>query len=81
LVSCDAASSSVFRSGPPASLVGAEAAKPIDESDPGNAKLCHRLDAKSITDDDLRFLRQIGLKWARLEYGEGQVTLDALRAE
>src|ERR1700683_1455307 len=53
----------------------------IDEADPGNAKLCHRLDAKSITDDDLRFLRQIGLKWARLEFDEGEVTLDTLRAE
>jgi mannonate dehydratase len=54
---------------------------PIEESDPGNAKLCHRLDAKSITDDDLHFLQQIGLKWARLEFGEGDITLDALRAQ
>ena len=30
----------------------------IEESDPRNAKLCHRLDAKSITDDDLRFLQR-----------------------
>ena len=52
----------------------------IEEADPRNAKLCHRLDAKSITDDDLRFLQQIGLHWVRLEFGEGEVTLDALRA-
>ena len=37
----------------------------IDESDAGNTKLCHRLDAQGLTDDDLRFLQQIGLKWAR----------------
>ena len=48
--------------------------------DPGNAKLCHRLDAKSVTDDDLRFLQQIGLEWVRLEFGEGDITLDTLRA-
>src|SRR3982074_2656226 len=52
----------------------------MDESDASNIKLCHRLDAKSITDDDLRFLQQIGLKWVRLEFGEGEVTLDTLRA-
>ena len=52
----------------------------IEESDPLNAKLCHRLDAKSITDDDLRFLQQIGLKWVRLEFGDGEVTLGALGA-
>jgi len=39
------------------------------------------LDATGISDDDLRFLEQIGLKWARLEFGEGEVTLDALRAQ
>ncbi len=52
----------------------------IAESDARNAKLCHRLDAKTITDDDLRFLQQIGLEWVRLEFGEGEVTLDTLRA-
>jgi mannonate dehydratase len=51
-----------------------------DDSDPTNPKLCHRLDAKSITDDDLRFLQQIGLPWARLEFGEGDISLDTLRA-
>lgn len=54
--------------------------KAIDESDPGNVKLCHRLDAKAVTDDDLRFLQQIGLRWVRLEFGEGEVNLDTLRA-
>ena len=53
----------------------------IEESDPRNAKLCHRLEARNITDDDLRFLKQIGLPWVRLEFGEGNITLDALAAE
>ena len=56
-------------------------ARTIDESDPGNVKLCHRLDARTLTDDDLRFLQQIGLEWARLEFGEGEITFDALRAQ
>jgi mannonate dehydratase len=56
-------------------------AKAIDESDPGNARLCHRLNAPSLSDDDLRFLQQIGLLWVRLEFGEGDITLDKLRSE
>src|SRR5436305_8957037 len=58
----------------------AQAQAAIDESDPSLPKLCHRLDAKSITDDDLRFLQQIGLRWARLEWGEGNIGVDTLRA-
>ncbi len=53
---------------------------PTAGSDAGNARLCHRLDARSITDEDLHFLQQIGLEWVRLEFGEGAVTLDTLRA-
>jgi mannonate dehydratase len=60
------------------SLAGAAGAL-LAGSDRANAKLCHRLDAGSITDDDLRFLQQIGLEWARLEFGEGPVTLETLR--
>ena len=61
-------------------LLAQKTAAPIEESDPGNAKLCHRLDVDSIKDDDLRFLQQIGLKWVRLQFGSGPITLDALRA-
>ncbi len=55
--------------------------KTIDESDPRNTRLCHRLDAASITDDDLHFLQQIGLRWVRLEFGKADVDLDTLRGE
>jgi mannonate dehydratase len=47
----------------------------------GDTKLAHRLTAKSVSDDDLRFLQQIGLKWVRLEFGEAPVTLEAIMAE
>ena len=48
--------------------------------DADNTKLAHRLVAKSITDDDLLFLQQIGLRWVRLEFGEGETSFDTLRA-
>jgi hypothetical protein len=53
----------------------------IEEGDPRNPKLCHRLDAASVGDDDLRFLEQIGLKWVRLEFGVGEIALETLRAQ
>jgi hypothetical protein len=62
-------------------LLAQHCAAKIDESDPTNANLCHRLDANSVSDDDPRFLEQIGLSWVRLEFGEGEVTLDTLRTQ
>ena len=55
-------------------------ARVLAEDDPANTRISHRINARAITDDDLLFLQQIGLRWVRLEYGEGEVTLDALRA-
>jgi mannonate dehydratase len=55
------------------------AAKTIAEDDPNNAKLCHRINARRVTDDDLLFLKQIGLKWARLEFGAEDTPFDYLR--
>jgi mannonate dehydratase len=49
-------------------------------TDAGNTKIAHRLDAKGLTDDDLMFLRRIGLTGVRLEFGEGETTFDDLRA-
>lgn len=47
--------------------------------DPGSVKLAHRLNWKNLTDDDLLFLQQIGLKWVRLEFTEGEGGFDMLR--
>lgn len=52
----------------------------IDEDDPSNIKLAHRLNVRSITDDDLLFLKQIGMRWARLEFGTENTPLEFLRA-
>jgi len=43
-------------------------------------KLAHRLNATSVTDDDLLFLQQIGLSWVRLEFPEDELSFDDLRA-
>jgi mannonate dehydratase len=51
----------------------------IGEYDPANTKISHRLNARSVTDEDLVFLQQIGLRWVRLEFGNGEVTLDDMR--
>lgn len=63
-----------------APLLAQKRGRTSDESDPANTKICTRLDAKTITDDDLLFLQQIGLPWVRLEFGEADITLDTLRA-
>jgi hypothetical protein len=39
------------------------------EERPGNIKLAHRVSAR-ITDNDLLFLQQIGMKWSRVEFTE-----------
>lgn len=46
-------------------------AKPkIDEYDPANIKLSHRMVIRSLSDEDLQFLRQLGIRWCRIEFGE-----------
>jgi mannonate dehydratase len=48
----------------------APAAKPrIEEYDIGNIKLSHRMPIRSMNDEDLLFLQQIGVRWARIEFG------------
>jgi mannonate dehydratase len=60
-------------------LPALRAAGAIGEYDPANLKIAHRLNGRTITDDDMHFLQQIGLKWARVEFGAGDVTFDDLR--
>jgi mannonate dehydratase len=54
--------------------------KVIEEDDPANTKLAHRLNAREITDDDLLFLKQIGMRWARLEFGSAPTSFEFLRS-
>jgi len=52
----------------------------VKEDDPANTKIAHRIDARSVSDEDLLFFEQIGLKWARLEFGEGDTPFEYLRS-
>ena len=54
--------------------------KGMGEDDPSNTKLAHRVNARSLTDEDLLFLQQIGLRWARVEFGEGDTPFESLQA-
>src|SRR6516162_2736259 len=50
--------------------------KPVlDEYDDKNIKLAHRV-TPGISDDELLFLKQIGLRWARVEFQPAEATLD-----
>lgn len=49
--------------------LSAAAGTGIDEYAPGNIKLSHRMPIRSMNDDDLLFLQQIGIRWARIEFG------------
>ncbi|MBI3471693.1 MAG: mannonate dehydratase [Candidatus Solibacter usitatus] len=63
---------------PLAAGAAAAAARPaIEEYDPANIKLAHRL-SSDISDDDLLFLKQIGMRWARVEFGTHDPDLDYL---
>jgi mannonate dehydratase len=50
----------------------------IDEHDPANIKIAHRVPAR-LGDDDLLFLKQIGMRWARVEFGAEDPPFEALR--
>lgn len=50
----------------------------IDEYAPGNTKLCRRLSSE-ISDDDMLFLKQIGLRWARVEFGNHAPEFEYIR--
>jgi mannonate dehydratase len=49
----------------------------IDEHDDRNIKLAHRV-SSGLGDEDLLFLKQLGLRWARVELQASEGSLDAL---
>lgn len=53
---------------------------PIDEFHPSNTKLAHRLDARGLTDNDMLFLQQIGMRWVRVEFGAEPTPFEAIDA-
>src|SRR5688572_19427100 len=59
---------------------GLAAASPIREDDPQNTKICHRINARQVSDDDLLFLKQIGMRYGRLEFGTAPAPFEYLKA-
>src|SRR5262245_56446803 len=52
--------------------------KPVlDEHDPRNIKLAHRVPS-TASDEELLFLQQVGLRWARVELRSAESDYDAL---
>src|SRR5260370_36648607 len=62
------------------SRLGLAQRRRLDEYDPANTKIAHRVSAR-IRDDDLLFLKQIGMRWARVEFGEGVTPFRVIRAK
>ncbi|HYZ83265.1 MAG TPA: mannonate dehydratase [Bryobacteraceae bacterium] len=52
----------------------------IREDDPANTKICHRINARQISDEDLLFLKQIGMRYGRLEFGTADTPFEYLKA-
>ena len=62
----------------PAADAAQEQRKPVmDEHDPKNIKLAHRVPS-TASDDELLFLQQIGLRWARVELQAAESDFDSL---
>lgn len=49
----------------------------IDEYDPRNTKIAHAIGANA-SDDDLLFLKQIGVRWVQLNYGDWDADMGKL---
>ena len=64
--------------GSTARAAGSTAKADIDEYAAGNIKLSHRVEA-DLSDDDLLFLKQIGLRWARVNFEPDNSSFEAMR--
>ncbi len=60
--------------GPVSTTAAARRRQPIDEYDPANIKLARRVRG-SLSDDDMKFLQQLGLRWVRVDLTRQQANL------
>jgi len=51
----------------------------IAEDDPVNIKIMREINARLVSDDDLLFLKQIGVRWARLQFGAEEAPFELIR--
>ena len=54
----------------PLATLPLQSAPVVGEHDPSNAKLSHRMVIDKLSDDDLFFLQQLGIRWCRIEFGD-----------
>ncbi len=59
----------------PSRLASAAPRALITEDDPSNIKIAHRVAVRTVTDEDLLFYKQIGLRWAHAEFGPDKAPL------
>src|SRR4051812_14537737 len=68
------------RSEEPIPQANAQPSKPIiDEHDAKNIKLAHRVPS-TLADDEILFLKQIGLRWMRVEFQAAEADMDRMAA-
>jgi mannonate dehydratase len=63
----------------PASSIFGRQSRAIAEDGPANIKIMREINARLVTDDDLLFLKQIGVRWARLQFGAEEVPFGLIR--
>lgn len=51
----------------------------IAQDDPLNIKIMREINARLISDNDLLFLKQIGIRWVRLQFGAEEAPLELIR--
>src|SRR5580658_7971183 len=57
----------------------AMAAAPMDEADPEGTKIAIKLTVRHTSDEELLFLKQIGLRWLHADFGE-EASYDFIKA-
>ena len=65
--------------GAEAAILSRSTGRALAEDDPANIKVQRELDARRVTDDDLLFLKQIGIRWARLQFGAEEAPFELIR--
>ncbi|HET6216720.1 MAG TPA: hypothetical protein VFE27_06840, partial [Acidobacteriaceae bacterium] len=53
-----------------AAALSAPSGAPMDEADPEGTKIAVKLTVQHTTDEELLFLKQIGLRWLHADFGE-----------
>src|ERR1700760_5161509 len=61
-----------------AAAISGSSGAPMDEADPDGTKIAVKLTVQHTTDEELLFLKQIGLRWLHADFG-GEASYDFIR--